>query len=98
MSVPPPSLGLIPKVIPASPATPMETTRSVGGFGGHVLHLLANAGALDRGLKVRAMTLPDVFVEHDTPTIQYEKIGLNASGIVANVLAALGVERAAASA
>jgi 1-deoxy-D-xylulose-5-phosphate synthase len=71
---------------------------SVGGFGGHVLQLLANAGALDRGLKVRALTLPDVFVEHDTPAIQYEKIGLNASGIVASVLTALGVERAAASA
>jgi 1-deoxy-D-xylulose-5-phosphate synthase len=71
---------------------------SVGGFGGHVLQLLANAGALDRGLKVRALTLPDVFVEHDAPMVQYEKIGLNASGIVASVLTALGVERAAASA
>ncbi|ARJ67737.1 1-deoxy-D-xylulose-5-phosphate synthase [Magnetospirillum sp. ME-1] len=71
---------------------------SVGGFASHVLHLLAAKGALDRGLKVRPLALPDVFVEHDTPTIQYEKIGLNASGIVATVLATLGETREAVSA
>ncbi len=68
---------------------------SVGGFGSHVLHLLASRGALDRGLKVRPLALPDYFVEHDTPGIQYEKIGLNASGIVASVLAAIGETRSA---
>ncbi|CUW39825.1 1-deoxyxylulose-5-phosphate synthase, thiamine-requiring, FAD-requiring [Magnetospirillum sp. XM-1] len=71
---------------------------SVGGFASHVLHLLAAKGALDRGLKVRPLALPDAFVEHDTPTIQYEKIGLNASGIVATVLATLGETREAVSA
>ncbi len=71
---------------------------SVGGFGSHVLHLLASRGALDRGLKVRPLALPDVFVEHDAPLVQYEKIGLNASGIVATVLTALGETRAAVSA
>ncbi|WP_096702314.1 1-deoxy-D-xylulose-5-phosphate synthase [Magnetospirillum sp. 15-1] len=71
---------------------------SVGGFGSHVLHLLASKGALDRGLKVRPLALPDVFVEHDAPLVQYEKIGLNASGIVATVLTALGETRAAVSA
>lgn len=71
---------------------------SIGGFGGHVLHLLANAGALDRGLKVRTMTLPDAYVEHDAPAVQYEKIGLTAPGIVGTVLTALGDARAAAQA
>lgn len=68
---------------------------SIGGFGAFVLHFLAEAGALDRGLKVRSMVLPDVFIEHDKPELMYERAGLNASGIVASVLAALG--RAAAA-
>jgi len=63
---------------------------SVGGFAGHVLQFLATKGALDRGLKVRPLTLPDYFVEHDAPLVQYETIGLNASGIVKTALAALG--------
>ena len=63
---------------------------SLGGFGGHVLQLLASKGALDGNLKVRTLTLPDYFVEHDAPNTQYESVGLNASGIVATALAALG--------
>jgi len=63
---------------------------SIGGFGSHVLQLLASKGALDRGLKVRPMILPDIFIEHDTQWEQYEKAGLNASGIIQTVLSALG--------
>jgi 1-deoxy-D-xylulose-5-phosphate synthase len=63
---------------------------SVGGFGSHVLHFLALEGALDAGLKVRPMVLPDVFVDQDKPYSQYEAAGLNASHIVATTLAALG--------
>lgn len=63
---------------------------SVGGFGSHVLHLLAHHGALDRGLKVRSLTLPDRFLDHDLPKVQYDEAGLNAPAIVASVLAALG--------
>ena len=63
---------------------------SLGGFGGHVLQFLASKGALDGALKVRTLTLPDYFVEHDAPNVQYESVGLNASGIVATALAALG--------
>ncbi|RAU21515.1 1-deoxy-D-xylulose-5-phosphate synthase [Paramagnetospirillum kuznetsovii] len=66
---------------------------SVGGFGSHVLHFLASKGALDGGLRVRPIALPDYYVEHDTPNIQYEKIGLNASGIVGKALEALGEKR-----
>jgi 1-deoxy-D-xylulose-5-phosphate synthase len=71
---------------------------SAGGFGAHVLHFLARDGLLDQGLKVRTMTLPDGFIEHDTPVRQYEAAGLNASHIVQTALAALGrasVERTA---
>jgi 1-deoxy-D-xylulose-5-phosphate synthase len=63
---------------------------SVGGFGSHVLELLAREGALDRGLKLRPMVLPDVFIEQDTPANMYVTAGLDSRGIVANVLAVLG--------
>jgi 1-deoxy-D-xylulose-5-phosphate synthase len=63
---------------------------SSGGFGSQVLHLLAREDLLDRGLKVRTLVLPDRFMEQDKPQIMYEKAGLNASGIVAAVFAALG--------
>ncbi|MBF0391558.1 MAG: 1-deoxy-D-xylulose-5-phosphate synthase [Alphaproteobacteria bacterium] len=63
---------------------------SIGGFGSHVLHFLATQGLLDRGLKVRPLVLPDVFIEHDTPARQYEQAGLDAKAIVGTVLMALG--------
>ena len=65
---------------------------SIGGFGSHVLQYLAGEGLLDGGLKVRQMTLPDIFIDHDKPERMYDKAGLNAAGIVATVLAALGRE------
>jgi 1-deoxy-D-xylulose-5-phosphate synthase len=65
---------------------------AVGGFGSHVLQLLAKEGALDRGLKVRPMVLPDLFIEHDKPERMYDQAGLNAPQIVATVLATLGRE------
>ena len=65
---------------------------SVGGFGAFVLHLLADKGALDRGLKVRTLTLPDIFQDHDKPEAMYAQAGLHAEGIAASALAALGVE------
>ncbi|MDX2157200.1 MAG: 1-deoxy-D-xylulose-5-phosphate synthase [Hyphomicrobiaceae bacterium] len=63
---------------------------SIGGFASHVLHYLAVAGHLDRGLKVRPMVLPDVFIDHDKPERMYDRAGLNADGIVQTVLGALG--------
>ncbi len=63
---------------------------AIGGFGSHVLHHLAMTGMLDHGLKVRAMVLPDTFLEHDSPQAQYDLAGLNARHIVATALAALG--------
>jgi 1-deoxy-D-xylulose-5-phosphate synthase len=63
---------------------------SVGGFGSFVLQHLAQSGMLDRGLKVRPLVLPDTFIDHDKPEKMYDRAGLNAAGIVASVLSALG--------
>jgi 1-deoxy-D-xylulose-5-phosphate synthase len=63
---------------------------SAGGFGAHVMHFMAHDGLLDRGLKVRPMTLPDAFQDHDTPEKMYAAAGLDADGIVRTVLQALG--------
>jgi 1-deoxy-D-xylulose-5-phosphate synthase len=63
---------------------------SIGGFGSFVLQTLAENGALDHGLKVRSMVLPDVFIDQDSPAAMYAKAGLDAKGIVAKVFEALG--------
>ncbi len=70
---------------------------AIGGFGAHVLQTLAEHGILDRGLKVRAMVLPDVFIDQDTPAAMYAKAGLDARGIVAKVFEALGKDAAEAT-
>ena len=69
---------------------------AVGGFGSHVLQHLALSGVLDSGVKIRPMVLPDLFLDHDAPFAQYETAGLNASGIVATALLALGRDPAIA--
>ena len=63
---------------------------SIGGFGSFVLQQLAEDGFLDKGLRVRAMVLPDVFLDHDKPELLYGRAGLDAKGIVAKVFEALG--------
>jgi 1-deoxy-D-xylulose-5-phosphate synthase len=70
---------------------------SIGGFGSHVLGLLAEEGVLDRGLKVRTMVLPDVFMDHDKPDKLYARAGLDAKGIVAKALETLGVDKGVAA-
>jgi 1-deoxy-D-xylulose-5-phosphate synthase len=63
---------------------------AVGGFAAHVMQFLANSGIFDKGLKFRAMTLPDIFIDHEKPEKQYEIAGLKRSNIVATALLALG--------
>jgi 1-deoxy-D-xylulose-5-phosphate synthase len=70
---------------------------SIGGFGTHVLQTLADHGALDKGLRVRTLVLPDTFIDHDSPAKMYEQAGLDAKGIVAKVFEALGRGRPAAA-
>lgn len=71
---------------------------SIGGFGSHVMHLLAQHGALDHGLKVRPLVMPDVFMDHGKPEHMYAKAGLDSAGIVRTVFAALDREKRAARA
>ena len=59
---------------------------SIGGFGSHVKNLLAEKGIFDKGLKFRAMTLPDTFIEQDNPKKMYDVAGLNASQISKKIL------------
>ena len=68
---------------------------SIGGFGSHVLQLLADRGVLDQGLKVRAMILPDVFVDQDKPDRMYARAGLDSGAIVAKVFEVLQQDAAA---
>ena len=67
---------------------------AVGGFGSFVLQTLAEHGALDRGLKVRSLVLPDIFQDQDKPEAMYAQAGLDAEGIVRAALEALGVSNA----
>ncbi|MDO8913791.1 MAG: 1-deoxy-D-xylulose-5-phosphate synthase [Phenylobacterium sp.] len=70
---------------------------SMGGFGAFVLQALAEHGALDRGLKVRTLVLPDIFQDHDKPEIMYAQAGLDAEGIVRGALNAMGVDNVSAA-
>ncbi len=63
---------------------------SIGGFGAQVMQTLAESGALDKGLRVRCMVLPDMFIDQDSPAAMYAVAGLDAKGIVAKVFEALG--------
>ncbi|SPL64652.1 1-deoxy-D-xylulose 5-phosphate synthase [Ochrobactrum soli] len=65
---------------------------AVGGFASHVLQFLATDGLLDRGLKVRALTLPDLYQDHGKPDAMYASAGLDRAGIVHTVFSALGRE------
>ncbi|MGH6881700.1 MAG: transketolase C-terminal domain-containing protein, partial [Hypericibacter sp.] len=71
---------------------------SVGGFGSHVLQFLAITGQLDNGPKIRPMVLPDRFIDHHKPEVQYDEAALTAKHIVATALQALGVDVSQASA
>ena len=65
---------------------------AIGGFGAQVMQFCVNEGLLDNGVKMRVMTLPDTFIDHDSPQRQYDDAGLNAPHIVKTVMLALGRE------
>ena len=58
---------------------------SIGGFGSHVTKLLSDRGFFDSGLKFRSMTLPDKFLDQDTPDNMYKAAGLDCDSIVQKV-------------
>ncbi|XP_041009999.1 LOW QUALITY PROTEIN: probable 1-deoxy-D-xylulose-5-phosphate synthase 2, chloroplastic [Juglans microcarpa x Juglans regia] len=63
---------------------------SIGGFGSHVSHYLSLTGILDGPLKLRAMVLPDRYIDHGSPLNQIEESGLSARHISATILSLLG--------
>ncbi len=63
---------------------------SIGGFGSHVMHFLATEGLLDNGLKLRALVMPDIWMEQAKPEAMNAHAGLDRAGIVSTVFRALG--------
>ena len=67
---------------------------SIGGFGSFVQQHMLQEGLLDSGrVRLRAMCLPDRFIEHGTPAGQYLEAGLDEAEIVALVERTLGQGR-----
>ena len=67
---------------------------SIGGFGSYVLQYLSDEGLLESGVKVRAMVLPDRYLDQDKPSALYAAAGLDAAAIVAKVFHVLGRDSA----
>jgi 1-deoxy-D-xylulose-5-phosphate synthase len=63
-----------------------------GGFGAHVLHWLAETGNLDKGLKVRTLTLKDEFIDQASPPDMYRAAGLDAGSIFNIITEVLNID------
>ena len=59
---------------------------SIGGFGSHVIDFLTKKGLMDSNLKFRSLTLPDIFIDQDTPENMYKIANLDANSIEEKVL------------
>ncbi|MGR3743906.1 MAG: 1-deoxy-D-xylulose-5-phosphate synthase [Pseudooceanicola nanhaiensis] len=64
---------------------------SEGGFGSAVLHALARNGALDSGVAIRTVCLPDRFIDQASPAEMYADAGMTAQDIAETARSALGV-------
>jgi 1-deoxy-D-xylulose-5-phosphate synthase len=62
---------------------------SIGGFGSHVMQFLSSRGIFDKGIKLRSMILPDIFIDQNSPEHMYKKARLDCSSIEEKVLEAL---------
>ena len=69
---------------------------AIGGFGSHVMQLLADYGVFDAGLKFRSMVFPDEFIDQASPTDMYNTAGLNAQHIAEKVMSLLQQRKAIA--
>ena len=67
---------------------------AIGGFGSHVMYMLAENAALDGGLKCRSLVLPDNYIDHGKPAEMYDIAGLNAAQIISTVKILLGADGA----
>ncbi len=59
---------------------------SIGGFGSHVVDFLTKKGLMDNNLKFRSLTLPDIFIDQDTPANMYKTANLDSDSIEEKVL------------
>ena len=59
---------------------------SIGGFGSHVADFLSKKGFLENNLKFRSLTLPDFFIDQDTPDNMYKKANLDSISIEHKIL------------
>ena len=59
---------------------------SIGGFGSHVVDFLSKKGLMDANLKFRSLTLPDIFIDQDTPENMYKIANLDSGSIEEKVL------------
>ena len=65
---------------------------SIGGFSALVFDSLVRQ-KLDQGhARLVPVFMPDIFIDHDKPAVQVTAAGLDAAGIVARVLDALGMD------
>lgn len=62
-----------------------------GGFNAIVLQELAMSGLLDKGIKIRPMTMQDRFIEQNTAEAQYKASLLDAASIVKTAFEAIGI-------
>ncbi len=67
---------------------------SIGGFGSYVMDLYNREGLVSKGLNIQTMTLPDIYIDQDSPSKMYDVAGLNASHIVENAVRLTGVKAA----
>lgn len=67
---------------------------AIGGFGSHVMHMLAENGQLEGGLICRSLVLPDSYIDQDKPDAMYDAAGLNAAQIIETVRGLLGADGA----
>ena len=67
---------------------------AIGGFGSHVMHMLAENAMLEGGLKCRALVLPDIYIDQGKPDAMYDQAGLNAAQIIETVRGLLGADGA----
>jgi 1-deoxy-D-xylulose-5-phosphate synthase len=63
---------------------------SIGGFGAYVMQTLTQHDAFDGMLKFRSLVMPDIFMDQDKPERMYAAAGLDAAGIAATAMKALG--------
>ena len=59
---------------------------SIGGFGSHVVDFLTKKGLLDSDLKFRSLSLPDIFIDQDTPEKMYKAANLDSKSIENKIL------------